>query len=284
MRLFRHRRGRIIMATMASADGGQGAATDETRYVLRAENISKRFGAVVALDGASLDIPAGKVTALVGDNGAGKSTLVKTLSGVVRPDGGTIRVGGQIVQISDPRVARGLGIHTVFQDLALVGSLDIVENVFLGSELYKTVAGVRTPLLDRQRMTDATTRALADLRVTTISDLTLPVESLSGGQRQTVAIASAVRQEARLLILDEPTAALGVKQAGEVLRTVERLRESGAAVLLISHNLREVFAVSDFIAVMFLGQVIGVFEAAKVTEEKIVATIVGVERRRPEAV
>jgi ABC-type sugar transport system ATPase subunit len=230
------------MATMASADGGQGAATDETRYVLRAENISKRFGAVVALDGASLDIPAGKVTALVGDNGAGKSTLVKTLSGVVRPDGGTIRVGGQIVQISDPRVARGLGIHTVFQDLALVGSLDIVENVFLGSELYKTVAGVRTPLLDRQRMTDATTRALADLRVTTISDLTLPVESLSGGQRQTVAIASAVRQEARLLILDEPTAALGVKQAGEVLRTVERLRESGAAVLLISHNLREVFA------------------------------------------
>ena len=272
------------MATMASAHGGEGAATNEIRYVLRAENISKRFGAVVALDGASLDIPAGKVTALVGDNGAGKSTLVKTLSGVVRPDGGTIRVGDRIVQITDPRVARGLGIHTVFQDLALVGSLDIVENVFLGSELYRTVAGLRTPLLDRQSMTDATARALADLRVTTISDLALPVESLSGGQRQTVAIASAVRQEARLLILDEPTAALGVKQAGEVLRTVERLRESGAAVLLISHNLREVFAVSDFIAVMFLGQVIGVFEAAKVTEEKIVATIVGVERRRPEAI
>jgi ABC-type sugar transport system ATPase subunit len=272
------------MATIAYTDGGPRGTTDATRYVLRAENISKRFGAVVALDGASLDIPAGKVTALVGDNGAGKSTLVKTLSGVLRPDGGSIRVDGQPVQISDPRVARGLGIHTVFQDLALVGSLDIVENVFLGAELYKTVAGVRTPWLDRQRMTDATAKALADLRVTTISDLSLPVESLSGGQRQTVAIASAVRQEARLLILDEPTAALGVKQAGEVLRTVERLRESGAAVLLISHNLREVFAVSDFIAVMFLGQVIGVFEAANVTEEKVVATIVGVERRRPEAV
>jgi ABC-type sugar transport system ATPase subunit len=272
------------MATMATANDDESALGGASRYVLRAKNISKRYGAVVALDDATLDIPANKVTALVGDNGAGKSTFVKILSGVVRPDGGTIRVGGEAVQISDPRVARGLGIHTVFQDLALVGSLDIVENVFLGSELYRNVAGVRTPWLDRQSMTEATAKALADLRVTTISDLTLPVESLSGGQRQTVAIASAVRQEARLLILDEPTAALGVKQAGEVLRTVERLREAGAAVLLISHNLREVFAVSDFIAVMFLGQVIGVFEATKVTEEEIVATIVGVERRRPEAI
>jgi ABC-type sugar transport system ATPase subunit len=249
-------------------------------FVLQAEGISKRYGAVVALDGASLSIPAGKVTALVGDNGAGKSTFVKVLSGVIRQDAGILKVDGRIVQIADPRFARQLGIHTVFQDLALVGALDIVENVFLGTELRRTYAGITLPWLDRDRMSKATAEALAALRVTTISDLSQPVESLSGGQRQTVAIASAVRQAARLLILDEPTAALGVKQASEVLRTVERLREAGTAVLLISHNLREVFAVSDFIAVMFLGQVICVLETAKVTEEEVVSTIVGVERRR----
>jgi D-xylose transport system ATP-binding protein len=268
------------MATSAPEFATASAIQPGQDIVLRAEGIAKRYGAVVALDGATLAIPAGKVTALVGDNGAGKSTLVKTLSGVVRPDSGTIRIGGKMVQIGDPRVARANGIHTVFQDLALVGSLDIVENVFLGDEVRAKFAGQRLPWLDRAVMARATAEALESLHVTTIADLNQPVEALSGGQRQTVAIARAVRRAARLLILDEPTAALGIKQAAQVLRAVERLREAGTAVLLISHNLREVFAVSDFIAVMFLGQVVGMFETKNVTEERVVSTIVGLERRR----
>ncbi len=248
---------------------------------VEADAIVKRYGAITALDGASLSLPAGKVTALVGDNGAGKSSLVKVISGVVRPDSGTLRVAGKPVDIANPRMAREHGIHTVFQDLALVGSLDVVENCFLGDEVYWRLGSMRLPLLNRPYMAQITRQALNRLDATTIQDLAQPVEVLSGGQRQTVAIARAVRQAARLLILDEPTAALGVKQATQVLKAVEQLRDAGTAILIISHNLREVFAVSDHIAVMLHGTVVKTFDRRKTTEEEVVSAIVGVKSYRP---
>jgi ABC-type sugar transport system ATPase subunit len=247
--------------------------------VLQVSGIEKRFGGVVALNGASLSIAAGKVTALVGDNGAGKSSLVRVISGVFSPDSGTIHVGGQPVVIPNPRAARALGIHTVFQDLALVGCLDVVQNVFLGDEVYGRLGGIRMPWLNRRHMEQATREALDRLHVSTLQDILQPVEVLSGGQRQTIAIARSVRQDARLLILDEPTAALGVKQSRQVFEAVARIRASGTAVLLISHNLREVFAASDYIAVMRLGRVSRVFETASANEEEVVSAIVGANRR-----
>ncbi|PSH62248.1 ABC transporter ATP-binding protein [Phyllobacterium sophorae] len=248
---------------------------------VEANSIVKRYGAITALDGASLALPKGKVTALVGDNGAGKSSLVKVISGVVRPDSGTLRVGGEKVEIANPRMARGCGIHTVFQDLALVGPLDVVENCFLGDEVYWRMGPVKLPFLNRFHMAQVTRQALDRLDATTVQDLSQPVEVLSGGQRQTVAIARAVRQEARLLILDEPTAALGVKQATQVLKAVEQLRDGGTAILIISHNLREVFAVSDYVAVMLHGRVVRTFDRRETTEEEVVSAIVGLDRNDP---
>jgi ABC-type sugar transport system ATPase subunit len=262
-----------------------GATADHARSfapvpaALEVEGVSKSFGSIAALEGVSLQVAAGRVTALVGDNGAGKSTLVKIMSGVLAPSTGSLRVDGRPIELRDPRAARQQGIHTVFQDLGLVGSLSIVENMFLCTEIRVRAMGIRTPFLDREAMRTAARTALDNLGVTTVKDIDAPVESLSGGQRQSVAIARAVREHARVVILDEPTAALGVAQAAQVLKLMERLRGSGTAVLVVSHNLREVFAISDVVVVLRLGKVAQVFETSQTDEEEVVGAIVGAKAR-----
>lgn len=247
---------------------------------LEVDGVSKSFGSIAALESVSIRLAAGRVTALVGDNGAGKSTLVKIMSGVLMPTAGSLRVDGRPVEFRDPRAARRQGIHTVFQDLGLVGSLSIVENLFLCTEIRVRAMGVRTPFLDRAAMRSAASKALDNLGVTTVEDIDAPVESLSGGQRQSVAIARAVRERARVVILDEPTAALGVAQAAQVLLLMERLRASGTAVLVVSHNLREVFAISDVVIVLRLGRVAKVFVTSETSEEEVVGAIVGARTGR----
>ncbi|MBB5076886.1 ATP-binding cassette domain-containing protein [Nonomuraea endophytica] len=233
--------------------------------MISASGITKRYGAVQALDGASLDLRPGEVVALMGDNGAGKSTLVKAISGVVIPDAGTIAVDGAPVRIGGPRDAQALGIATVYQDLALCENLDVVGNLFLGAE---------DRFLRHIRMERATRDLLGQLDVR-IRDIRVPVAMLSGGQRQSVAIARALLGSPRLVILDEPTAALGVEQTAQVLALIGRLRERGLAVLVVSHNLADVRAVSDRVAVLRLGRNAGVFGTATAAQEEIVAAITG---------
>jgi ABC-type sugar transport system ATPase subunit len=225
--------------------------------------VSKRFGPVLALRAVNLVVPAGEVTALAGDNGAGKSVLIKTIAGIHQPDGGQIYWEGRPVHIRTPRDAAALGIQTVYQDLALADNLDIVQNMFLGRE--RTRAG----LLDDDSMETSATKALAGLSVTTVRSIRQPVASLSGGQRQAVAIARAVLWNSKLVIMDEPTAALGVAQTEMVLDLVRTLADRGYAVLLISHNLHDVFVVADRIAILHLGRMvatgkIGEFDAQTV--------------------
>jgi ABC-type sugar transport system ATPase subunit len=243
-------------------------------------NLVKHFAGVTALDGATLTIPYGKVTALVGDNGAGKTTLVKMLSGVMAPDDGDISVCGEHVMFHTPKVARAYGVHTLYQDLALADNLDVVENLYLGTEMKRRIFGRTLPILNRPAMEAACKRVLEDIGITTIGSLNQPMETMSGGQRQTVAIARAVRERADVVILDEPTAALGVRQSAQVVKAIRQLRAAGTGVLLVSHNLREVFDVADLIAVMRLGSVIAVFERDATDEEEVVAAIVGVRGRK----
>jgi ABC-type sugar transport system ATPase subunit len=216
--------------------------------LLSISHLVKRFGAVEALSGVDLEVPAGEVTALIGDNGAGKSTLIKTISGIWQPDAGQIRWDGHPVRIRGPKGATALGIATVYQDLALCDNLDIVQNMFLGREPR------RYGLLDENTMEREARETLSDLSVTTVRSIRQAVGSLSGGQRQAVAVARAVMQNARLVILDEPTAALGVAQTAVVLDLIRSLKSRGIAVLLISHNLNDVFEVADRIAVLYLGR------------------------------
>ena len=218
------------------------------RPLLSTRGLVKRFGPVEALSDIDLDVPPGQVTALLGDNGAGKSTLIKTISGIHEPDGGQIAWDGDQVRIRGPKDASALGIATVYQDLALCDNLDIVENMFLGREQ------VNRGLLNEPTMEEAARQTLSDLSVTTVRSIRQPVGSLSGGQRQAVAVARAVMQNARLVIMDEPTAALGVAQTRMVLDLISTLRDRGIAVLLISHNLNDVFAVADRLAVLYLGR------------------------------
>jgi D-xylose transport system ATP-binding protein len=218
--------------------------------LLSLRGISKRFGPVQALTGVNFDIPAGKVTALIGDNGAGKSSLIKTVSGLWSPDEGQIVWEGKPVHLSGPRDAEQLGIKTIYQDLALCDNLDIVQNMFLGHE------PLHHRLLDEATMETTARQTLKDLRVTTVRSIRQPVASLSGGQRQSVAVAKAVMAQAQLVIMDEPTAALGVAQTGMVLELIKRLSGRGVAVLVISHNLVDVFEVADQIAVLYLGQLV----------------------------
>jgi ABC-type sugar transport system ATPase subunit len=216
--------------------------------LLRLRGVAKSFGPVQALSGVDLDIPAGQVTALVGDNGAGKSTLIKSISGIWSIDGGEMQWKGKTVHLHTPRDAAHLGIATVYQDLALCDNLDIVQNMFLGRE------AVKSRLLDEGSMEKAAGRTLSDLSVTTVRSVRQLVGSLSGGQRQAVAVARAVMEDAELVILDEPTAALGVSQTAMVLDLVKELRDRGIAVLIISHNLNDVYAVADRIAALYLGR------------------------------
>jgi D-xylose transport system ATP-binding protein len=235
--------------------------------VLSLRGITKTFGAVSALTSVDLDVTAGEVVAVVGDNGAGKSTLVKVLAGVHRPDAGTILFHSQEVQIADPSASIALGIATVFQDLALCENLNVVENLFLGREL--------SPLrLDEVQMETRSWELLRQLSAR-IPTVRIPVASLSGGQRQTVAIARSLLGEPQLIILDEPTAALGVAQTAEVLDLIERLKDHGLAVIMISHNMEDVRAVSDRIVVLRLGRNNGVFNTTDVSSQDLVAAITG---------
>ncbi|MBX3140381.1 MAG: sugar ABC transporter ATP-binding protein [Trueperaceae bacterium] len=218
--------------------------------LMRLAGVHKSFGAVHALRGVDLTVPSAAVTALVGDNGAGKSVTVKVVAGTHLPDEGQMFWEGRPVHPRTPREAAALGIEVVYQDLALCDNLDVVQNMFLGRE------AVRRGFLDEDAMERSAMRTLAELQVTTIQSVRLPVASLSGGQRQSVAVAKAVMWNSKLVILDEPTAALGVAQTRQVLELVRRLAERGLGVVIISHNLTDVFAVADRIAVMRLGQVV----------------------------
>jgi ABC-type sugar transport system ATPase subunit len=232
-------------ARPASAGGASG---DDAGALLELRGVMKNFGPVQALAGVDLIVPAGQVTALVGDNGAGKSTLIKLVSGIFSPDGGQILWGGQPVDIRAPRDATSLGIATVYQDLALCDNLDIVANMFLGHEELSHL------LLDEARMEIEAKRTLSDMRVTTVKSIRQPVGSLSGGQRQAVAVARAVMAQAKLVVMDEPTAALGVSQTAMVLELIGTLSSRGIAVLVISNNLSDVFRVADRLAVLYLGR------------------------------
>ena len=241
------------------ADAGRapsGPGPDPSAPLLSLRGIGKNFGPVQALTDVSFDIPAGQVTALVGDNGAGKSTLIKTVSGIWEPSAGQIIWKGQPVRLHGPKDATALGIATVYQDLALADNLDIVANMMLGHEK------LRFGLLDEVGMELTAKKTMADLRVTTVQSIRQVVGSLSGGQRQSVAVAKSVMQDAQLVIMDEPTAALGVTQTELVLSLIEQLSSSGHAVLVISHNLRDVFQVADRIAVLYLGQLAAVGPAS----------------------
>ena len=218
--------------------------------LLELRGVSKVFGAVRALSGVNLTVQSGKVTALAGDNGAGKSVTIKTISGLWQPTEGQVIWEGKPVHIHSPNDAEALGITTIYQDLALCDNLDIVQNMFLGHEI------LRLGLLDESAMELAARKTLSDLHVTTVRSIRQPVASLSGGQRQSVAVAKAVMQEAKLVIMDEPTAALGVAQTRQVLDLIKRLSDNGTAVVLISHNLNDVFEVADEIAVLYLGQMV----------------------------
>ncbi|MER5490400.1 ATP-binding cassette domain-containing protein [Streptomyces sp. NPDC002490] len=238
--------------------------------VLALRAVDKRFGALRALVDVDLEVHAGEVVALVGDNGAGKSTLVKVIAGVHRVDGGTLLWDGRPVRPGGPHEARELGIATVYQDLALCDNLDVVGNLFLGREPRRR--GAR-PVLDEVGMERAARDLLASLSVR-LPNLRSPVAALSGGQRQTVAIARALLGEPRLVLLDEPTAALGVEQTAQVLDLIERLRARGLAVVLVSHDMAGVRAVADRVVVLRLGRTNGVFPATA-PQEEIIAALTG---------
>ncbi|MGV9558478.1 ATP-binding cassette domain-containing protein [Streptomyces sp. NPDC003401] len=236
--------------------------------VLALRGVSKRFGAVQALTDVELEVHAGEVVALVGDNGAGKSTLVKTIAGVHPIDEGVIEWEGKPVSINKPHDAQGLGVATVYQDLALCDNLDVVGNLYLGRELLRRGA------IDEVAMEKNARELLSTLSIR-IPSVRIPIASLSGGQRQVVAIARALIGDPKVVILDEPTAALGVEQTAQVLDLVERLRERNLGVILISHNMADVKAVADTVAVLRLGKNNGSFPVKDTSHEEIIAAITG---------
>ena len=242
---------------------------------LRLSKVSKSFGAVRALSDVDLNLYPAEVIGLVGDNGAGKSTLVKTISGVGPADAGEFYIDGQQVSITGPKVANSLGIETVYQDLALCDNLDIVGNLFLGREETKLKLPVLAPLSEND-MELRTLEVLHTLDVK-VPSVRVPVASLSGGQRQSIAVARTILRNAKVVILDEPTAALGVAQTRQVLNLIKRLRERGYSVIVISHNLADVFEVVDHVVVLRLGRVVGTFDVKNVTQEQVVAAITGAE-------
>jgi len=246
--------------------------------LLRLRGVSKHFGAVQALYGVDLDLPRAQVTALCGDNGAGKSVLTKSIAGIHRVDEGEFWWEGRQVHIRTPRDSAALGIETVYQDLALADNLDIVQNMFLGRER------LRAGLLDEDSMERAAAETLAELRVTTVRSIRQPVATLSGGQRQAVAVAKAVMWNSKLVMLDEPTAALGVAQTRMVLDLILRLKDHGLAVMVISHNLNDVFEVADRVAVLRLGRMVAQGSIDEFDSQTVVDYMTtGVSDRRPGA-
>jgi ABC-type sugar transport system ATPase subunit len=249
---------------------------DEEAAVVELRAVSKSYGMLKAVDGVSFALRRGQVTALVGDNGAGKSTVVKMMSGVLVPDSGEIIVDGLKAHMPDPVAARRLGIETVYQDLAVLPNLDVVTNLYLGREMYRGPFRRVTKVLNRPAMLTEARSLLADLDIH-IPSLTQAVGSLSGGQRQSVAIARAIAFASKVLIMDEPTAALGVAQSAAVLRLVRRARNRGLAVLIISHILPHVVDLADEVVVMRHGRVVGQLDRAEATQELLVRLIVGFE-------
>lgn len=235
--------------------------------IIELVGVKKSFGPVSVLKGVDLKVYPGQVTALVGDNGAGKSTLIKGLAGVQPYDEGKVLIDGEHRDLHTPREAGALGIEVVYQDLALCDNLDIVQNMFLGRERGKPW------LLDESDMEQAARRTLASLSVRTVTSVRMPVASLSGGQRQTVAIAKAVLWDSKVVLLDEPTAALGVAQTRQVLDLVRRLAEQGLGVVLISHNMADVFEVADRIATLYLGRMVAEVPTKDVTHGQVVELI-----------
>ena len=246
---------------MTAAVVEQGTAREP---LLKVRELDKHFGPVQALYHVDLDLPSGKVTALCGDNGAGKTVLTKCIAGIYQPDHGQVFWEGRPVHIHNARDASKLGIETVYQDLALADNLDIVQNMFLGRER------LRTGLLDEDSMERSAKETLSALRVTTVKSIRQPVASLSGGQRQSVAVAKAVMWNSKLVIMDEPTAALGVVQTKMVIDLIKRLRDRGLAVMVISHNLNDVFEVADRIAVMYLGRLVVQKDASTFDRQSVV--------------
>jgi len=252
------------MTEMNEPPKGANPGGDGAEPLVKLRGIDKHFGPVQALYGVDLDLYAGQVTGLCGDNGAGKSVLTRTIAGVHQPDGGQIYFDGKPVHIRSARDASALGIETVYQDLALADNLDIVQNMFLGRER------LRRGLLDEDSMEKQAAETLTTLRVTTVRSIRQPVASLSGGQRQSVAVAKAVMWNSKLVLLDEPTAALGVVQTRSVLDLIKRLRDRGLAVMVISHNLNDVFEVADRIAVLYLGRMVTQGPAAEFDRQSVV--------------
>ncbi len=254
----------MSISTESGVRPSPGRASDP---LLSLRGVHKSFGAVHVLEGVDFDVYPGQVTALVGDNGAGKSTLIKGVAGIYPFDEGDFLFEGKSVHISDPKHANALGIEVVYQDLALCDNLDVVANMFLGREEKKGVG------LDEATMERKAAETLAGLSVRTLSSVRRTVASLSGGQRQTVAIARAVLWNSKMVILDEPTAALGVAQTEQVLSLVERLAENGLGVVLISHNINDVMRVADHIACLYLGRMAAQVPAADVTNSQVVELI-----------
>jgi D-xylose transport system ATP-binding protein len=244
------------------------ATAEATTPLLELHGISKSFGSVQALSDVEFEVRPGEVMALVGDNGAGKSTLIKCVAGTHTPDSGDIVFDGNTVHIHGPKDAAKLGIEVVYQDLALCDNLDVVQNMFLGREDHDALYRLREAPMEQR-----TTETLASLSVTTIRSVRQLVATLSGGQRQSVAVARAVLWNNRVVFLDEPTAALGVAQTRQVLDLVKRLGEQGLAVVLVSHNLTDVFEVADRITVLRLGSNVGVYEKSATSEQEIVQAI-----------
>ena len=259
----------------AAALTQQGAAAPTS--ILSVRGMSKRFGGVQALQGVSFELAAGEVLALAGDNGAGKSTLIKCISGVHQPDEGDIRYKGEPVSMANPSAARRLGIETIYQDLALADNLDVGANVFLGREPARRFLGM-LPAIDRRRMRAAARDVLQTLEIEIPpGKLTRPVRTLSGGQRQAVAIGRAIYWQAEVLIMDEPTAALGVPEQRKVRELIERLKAQNVGVIFISHNLQDIFAVSDRILVLRRGQAVGERRIADTDHDEIVKLMVGAD-------
>jgi len=243
-----------------------------TKPILELRSVAKSFGAVRALDGVSFSVGPGEVVALVGDNGAGKSTLVKCISGLYQPEAGEILIDGTAHRFASPHEARSCGVETVYQDLSLIDSFNISENFFLGREIHRGPNCFR--VLNKPRMAAETAETLSSLHIR-IPSVTAPVSALSGGQRQAVAVARAVAWGRHIVLLDEPTAALGVEQSEQVLQLIARLSERGIAVIVISHNMPDVLRCSDRVVVLRRGSLVGVLTTAAATEHELVTMIIG---------
>jgi len=263
----------VVPQTAAPATA---SVTEARQPIIEARGLIKTFGSVVGLDGADFDLYPGEVLAVIGDNGAGKSTLIKVLSGAMVADSGEIRIEGQPVVFRRPQDARAAGIETVYQSLALAPALDIASNMFLGREIRRQgPLGSILRMLDHGQMRTRARQQLQELGIGTLQEITQAVETLSGGQRQAVAVARAAAFGSKVIILDEPTAALGVRETGQVLKLIRDLRDRGLPVILISHNMPNVFEVADRIHIQRLGRRVAVVTPASVSPSDAVAIMTG---------